>query len=154
MQQEKMTHKKAVHTICLQQIEDSLHTLEKRLASIQESRNNETKSSVGDKYETGRSMMQMEENTIQLQKAKVLENKQALYTLVYDKLFDTIQAGSIVITNHLNFYVGVALGKIAYEGSFYYCISRKSPIGQQLYGKSKGEKLSFNGKQYRIIDVY
>ena len=64
--------KTAIWTACYEQVEQRIQTIESVLASIVESRNNETKSSVGDKYETGRAMMQQKEdqNSRQLLQAK------------------------------------------------------------------------------------
>lgn len=44
----------------LRMLEQKIKTVQQSIASIQEARNNETKSSAGDKYETGRAMMQAE----------------------------------------------------------------------------------------------
>ena len=47
-------------------ISEKIKTLEHLIAQTRES-NNETKSSMGDKYETGREMLQQEINTLQIQ---------------------------------------------------------------------------------------
>ena len=46
---------------CQENIEQRIASIQQVLNSIEESRNNETRSSAGDKYETGRAMMQIEE---------------------------------------------------------------------------------------------
>jgi len=154
MSEERLKYKKQIHELCLAQIEASLHTIEQRLQSVQESKNNETKSSVGDKYETGRAMMQMEEENINRQKAKVLNNKIALKSIDANMLSDSIKMGTVVITNQLNFYISIALGKIKVDGKLFYCISREAPIGKMLYGKKKDDLIDFNGKKYKILEVY
>ena len=44
----------------LQHLEQNIAETEQAIASAKESRDNESKSSAGDKYETGRAMMQIE----------------------------------------------------------------------------------------------
>ena len=56
--------KAQIHQACLAQIEERIQNLEQRLKTINESKANETKSSVGDKYETGRAMLQIDEDKV------------------------------------------------------------------------------------------
>ena len=51
-------------------IQSKIEELKLSIASAKESRDNDTKSSAGDKYETGREMMQMEINKASAQLAK------------------------------------------------------------------------------------
>jgi len=46
--------------ICLAEIEKRIHTAKSAMESAEESARNETKSSAGDKFETGRAMMHLE----------------------------------------------------------------------------------------------
>ena len=72
-----MTTKQKLHSTCLIRLEERIADLENRIAAIVESRNNETKSSAGDKYETSRAMMQMEEDKVmaQLELAKQMQSE-------------------------------------------------------------------------------
>jgi len=51
--------KEALYKACEEDTEKRINVIERNLKSIEESRNNETKSSAGDKYETGRAMLQI-----------------------------------------------------------------------------------------------
>lgn len=66
--------KQSLYTHCQNHINDRISLLEKQLQSLKEARDNETKSSAGDKFETGRAMMQSEVQKIQsqLQQARLI----------------------------------------------------------------------------------
>ena len=52
--------KKLLHEKCLQNLQKNIVELNEEIASVIASRNNEEKSSAGDKYETGRATIQQE----------------------------------------------------------------------------------------------
>ncbi len=54
--------KEQLYNYCMTHINNRINNIEDILRSIKEAKNNETKSSAGDKYETSRAMMQIEEN--------------------------------------------------------------------------------------------
>ncbi|MFT4838171.1 MAG: hypothetical protein ACI9V9_000075, partial [Oleispira sp.] len=62
--------KKTVNTHCLETVGERLTTIEKNLDSLMDAKRNETKSSAGDKYETGRAMIQNEEELYKRQRAE------------------------------------------------------------------------------------
>jgi len=146
--------KKKIHNVCIIKINEKIANLESNLISIQEAKNNETKSSVGDKYETGRAMMQMEEDKIKIQLNQAKSIKNTLQNIKPDTEKSKVALGSLIITNQGNYYVSVALGKIELDEKTYFCISTKAPILQKLIGKQKGDKISFNGNSISIQDIY
>jgi transcription elongation GreA/GreB family factor len=142
-----------LYNLCQRYIADRTATLKKAISDIQDAANNETKSTAGDKYETGREMMQQEINmkTAQLNEVQKLRS-------VLDRLDPTIEndiiiPGSVVYTNNGNYYIAVSAGKLSLEGISYYVISAESPIGTLLLGKAKGAQFDFNGQNYLIQDV-
>ncbi|WP_346858455.1 hypothetical protein [uncultured Draconibacterium sp.] len=124
------------------------------IESAKESRDNETKSSVGDKYETGRTLMQMEveKNRIQLNKTENLKHE--LLQIDTSKKSTIVEFGSIVKTTQNNYFISSALGKIEINNEIYYCISLASPIGKLLHTKQVGDQFSFQGKVNLINEVY
>ncbi|TKG94696.1 3-oxoacyl-ACP synthase [Puteibacter caeruleilacunae] len=145
-----------------QQLFDKIiRMLNERIASIQgvikaaiESRDNETKSSVGDKYETGRTLMQqeIEKNRALLNKTERLINE--LNQINLNTKFEEVKFGSFVETNQGNYFISSALGKIDVEGESCFCISLMSPIGNVLSNKKAGETVSFQNREIKIIQVY
>lgn len=132
-----------------QRITEAKHAIN----SAKESRDNETKSSVGDKYETGRTLMQLEveKNRAQLNKTEFLKTE--LSKIDLKKKFDKVEFGSLVKTSQNNYFIASALGKFTFEDEFYFCISLASPIGKLLHAKQVGQKFSFQGKDIEILEI-
>lgn len=130
-----------------------IDTARKAILAAQSSANEETKSSAGDKYETGRSMMQLEieKNSGQLMEAMKL--KQVLDQIDPDAKMDVVKLGSVVITDQGNFFVAVSAGEFTLEEETYFSISPISPIGMQLMNKKAMSSFTFNKKVYTIIKV-
>ena len=123
------------------------------IASAKESRDSETKSSVGDKYETGRTLMQMEveKNRALLNKIEIL--KAELLKIDPSKKCAKVEFGSLIITSENNFFISSAIGKIEVENNSYFCISLASPIGKQLRNKKLGDSFTFQTKEASILDI-
>ncbi|MCY1723120.1 hypothetical protein OU798_22420 [Prolixibacteraceae bacterium Z1-6] len=121
--------------------------------SAKESRDNETKSSVGDKYETGRTLMQMEveKNRVHLHKNEYL--KAELQNIDFQKKNEKVEFGSLVITSQNNYFISTAIGKIVVDDTVYFCISLASPIGKQLHNKTIGDNFVFQGSKITITDI-
>ena len=139
---------------CQEHAATRIQTIEQTLHSIEESRNNETKSSVGDKYETGRAMMQMEAEKTKHQLFQAIQENNALLKIDPKKLAQTVDVGSLVITNKGMYYLAIGIGKVMVDGQRYYCVSIQSPIAQQLYQQKVGKAFEFNGARMVIQHIY
>ena len=140
----------------LQIIQDKLSAkIENLERLIDETRasNNETKSSMGDKFETSREMVQQEINTLQIQ---LNENRNARNSLkqINTNLHQTIGLGSLVETDKGLFYIAVSLGEIIFNEKKVFVISTESPLGKILFGKKKGEEISLNNMKQTINAVW
>ena len=123
------------------------------IESAKESRDNETKSSVGDKYETGRTLMQMEveKNRVLLNKTERLKTE--LLKIDPKSNNDKVEFGSLILTGATNFFMSSAIGKIEVHGIEYICISLASPIGRQLQNKAIGDTIKFQANETTIVDI-
>ncbi len=135
-------------------VDHRLQTIEKSLQAIRESRDNETKSSVGDKYETGRAMLQIEEDNYQKQLHQVLLLKNQLQKINLKNVGDGVQQGSLVITGQASYFISVGLGKIEMERQSYFCISPVSPVARKLLNRKAGDQFEFNGRTVEIKEIY
>ncbi|MDB4921328.1 MAG: 3-oxoacyl-ACP synthase [Mucilaginibacter sp.] len=119
----------------------------------QKASNDDTKSSAGDKYETGRAMMQQEtdRNMVQLNEANKL--KVALNKINPNIVADKAENGSVVLTSNGNFYIAVSAGVLTVNGENYFAISPASPIGFKLLGQKAGAEFKLNDKIYHIKQV-
>lgn len=145
--------KQELHSLCLASIEQSITEVEAAIAERREAMHSETKSSMGDKYETTREMLQQDINMSMERLSKAKQDHATLQrvdTLSSQKI---VNEGSLVLTNNGNFYLSVSAGKFKVGGQLYYAISITSPIGQQLKGKQQGNEFSLNGRNYKILEV-
>ncbi|WP_116127299.1 3-oxoacyl-ACP synthase [Lewinella sp. IMCC34183] len=146
--------KQQLHQACVADVDRRIATVRDILAGIAASRESETKSSVGDKYETGRAMLQGEEARAHAQLQQAVESRQELDGIGPERTSGRATKGSLVITDRGSYYLAVGLGKVHLDGQLYYCVSVSSPIGQVLLNRGVGETAEFNGKRLTIVAVY
>ena len=136
-------------------LNDKISTLNKDINSLKESQKNDTKSSMGDKYETGRAMIQLE---LEKYHSRLINNKEMLSILlkINPKLkTETIQSGSLIQTNHGWFFISIGIGKVRLENKTEVIVlSPISPLGKMFLNKSKNEAFDFQKRQYQIIEAY
>lgn len=121
-----------------------------RLESLEESLLQETKSTAGDKYETGRAMVHIEQGQVQQQYHALNRDLAELESLDTGKGGAKVAQGSLVGTGDAWFYLSVALGKAIVEGNTVYALSPRSPLGQKLMGSTTGDTILMNGKKYTL----
>ena len=149
-----MNSKQQLHQLCAEQIQQRIADAETAIAEARKASENDTKSSAGDKYETGRAMMQQEIdlNSRQLLEARKMQAQ--LQQISFDKTHTLAQAGSLVETSQGDFYMAVSVGALLIGTKRYYAISVASPMGLQLKGKQVGEGFMLNGKEFRVLKVW
>jgi transcription elongation GreA/GreB family factor len=148
-----------LYALCIEFINNRINTIRQAMQETQASADSETKSSAGDKYETGLSMMQldMEKQAEQLNEAIRTRN-----SLEQVKLLDeisvngngVIKPGSAVETNNGNFYIAISAGQLKVNNQVYFAISPATPIGSKLMGLKTGEGFSFNGKDFKVTKIH
>ena len=130
-------------------LDKKIKTVQESISYIQEARNNETKSSAGDKYETSRVMMQAELDKQNLLLQQFLQQKNVFLKIQRSKPSEKIDFGSWVETNQGNYLIAVGIGKVKEV----FVISLASPLGKALKGLRKGDKTSLQNKEYRITTI-
>jgi hypothetical protein len=143
--------KELLFKACTSFIDERSKTVNEIISSNQKALLSETKSSAGDKHETGRAMLQLEMEKASQQLATVQQMKAVLNKTTFENNSDLICLGSLIITDKGNYYLAISAGKIIIENKTYYAISANSPIGKQLLGKKVGETIPFNKAQIRTI---
>ncbi len=132
---------------------DKIVMTKAEIASATDSRNNETKSSVGDKYETGRAMVQYELEKAQVQLEKNIQIEQELIKIDIHKSHNKAGLGSLIVTSEGNYFIAIGIGKVEIENENIFCISLNSPIGKELQHKREGDKLLLQGKEIYIFAI-
>ncbi len=145
--------KSKLHQACLDRINQQIKTIQSVLDSVVTARNEETKSSAGDKYETSRAMLQIEEDKNKQQLARAMVEHKRLLSLDLSTTSESIKMGSLIRSTQGDYFIAVGLGKVEIDGQRYYCISPQSPIGMLLIGKQSSEEINFNGQTITILQV-
>ena len=148
------TLKQELYEQCLQFVDEKLQTVERQIKDIQESLSSETKSSAGDKHETGRAMLQLEREKAGQQLAEIENTKSALLKIDIINTSKIVRIGSAVSTTGANYFIAVSAGIIKVKGESFYAISPDTPIGLLLKGKRKGDKVRFMEAGFEITQVF
>lgn len=149
-----MTNLKAkLHALCVVYVQTRMQAAEQAIAEAQQAQNDDTKSSAGDKYETGREMAQQETNRNLSQLNEANKLMVMLNQVPINSSSLKADNGSIIITNNGNFYLAISAGMLNLDGKTFIAVSPASPIGFQLKGKVAGDAVTLNGKTYRILQV-
>ena len=136
---------------CAVFVNNNLETVTNVIDSNKKALHSETKSSAGDKHETGRAMLQLEMEKAGQQLVGINLLAEILDKVSIEKSTETACLGSLIITTKATYFLAISVGKIAIENDDYFVISVQSPIGKQLLGKKVGDVISFN--QAEIIDI-
>lgn len=142
-----------LYGFCRSFIENRLNRIKSNIKEVQESLTSETKSSAGDKHETGRAMLQLEREKLGQQLAEAEKIAQILAKVPLTDSIKTIRLGSYVKTTMGNYYVAISAGAFQIEGDSVYCISPDTPIGQLLMAKSVGDHFNFRGDDVTILEL-
>ena len=151
--EEMKEKKKLLYTNLLQRLDLQIDSTQKALQSTKESRDNETKSSVGDKYETGRAMMQLEQGRLESQLNKTLHLRKILTQINLEKEYLQVEAGAMVETDQGIYFISIGLGKVVLEDQTYFAISTAAPVSGVLLGKKVGDVAVFQGREFMIQNV-
>ena len=143
--------KKTIHERCLWLVQQKITDAESAIREAQRAANEETKSSAGDKYETGRAMMHLEQEKLASQRASAQQLLMILHQIDPDRRPARVELGSLVKTGQGWFYVAVGLGKIQVEDESCFVISPAALLGQALWGRQAGEEAMLNAKPVQII---
>lgn len=145
-------NKQEILNIVNAKITDKIRYFENLIAETRAS-NNDTKSSMGDKYETGREMLQQEINNLQRQLNETL-NQQAVLQKITADPSEKVQNGALVKTNKGLFYISASLGEIVSEKEKIMTVSAESPLVKMMYGKKTGESFTINTVHQHIENIW
>ena len=134
-------------------IKEKISILKLELDSIQNEKNNITKSSAGDKFETSRSTMQIEYDKLNNQ-INILHNQLKLIESIdYSIKKSRVCIGSLIKTDKSYYFICVGLGNYTIDKKTIYVISLASPIGKILNNKKEGDNIIFNNRSEKIQKI-
>lgn len=114
---------------------------------------NDTKSSMGDKYETGREMLQQEINNLQRQLNEAL-NQQALLQKVSTETSVKVQNGALIETDKGLFYIAASVGEVVCENRKVMTVSTESPLAKAITGLTSGQSFSLNNVSQIVKHIW
>ena len=145
--------KAKLHALCVTYVQSRMQAAQQAIAEAQQAQNDDTKSSAGDKYETGREMAQQETNRNLAQLNEANKLMVALNHIAINTASEKAEPGSVIITNNGNFYLAISAGTLTLDGKNYIAVSPASPIGYKLKDKRAGEAFILNEKTYQIASI-
>ena len=145
--------KENLYLQCVDFVENRFQTIQKTIDEIQESLTSETKSSAGDKHETGRAMLQLEREKAGNQLAEIQKTKEQLSKVALSKSSGIIGLGSVVFTNQNNYFIAISAGALKFDNYAFYAISPSTPMAQLLLSKTKNDLITFKDSKFTILDV-
>ncbi len=148
-----MNVKEVLFKQCETYVSNRLQTIEKIILDNQKALQSETKSSAGDKHETGRAMLQLEMEKAGQQLTGILKMQETLAKLDISKTTKIGHLGSLVITDKAAYFLSISAGKLTAFGNYFFAISVSSPIGKLLLGKQENDVVFFNEKEIKIIEI-
>ena len=138
---------------CALFIENQINHVQEVINSAKESAQNESKSSAGDKHETGKSMMQLEQENNAILLDKMVGQKRVISILQNHKHSTEISLGSLIETSNGTYYIGIGIGIVELKKEKFFVISPTAPVGKLFIGKTIGDEVKFNGKTITILNV-
>lgn len=135
------------------QLGDRMTLLLEEIQRLQESKAADTKSSAGDKFETGREMIGQELAKVEASLNQVKSQIQALSYFAELKPNKEVREGSMIQLGEKWFLLSVSLGEVKVGEESVFLLSKESPLGQSLLGKKIGDSVQFMGKPQRILQL-
>ncbi|CAG5068382.1 hypothetical protein DYBT9623_01112 [Dyadobacter sp. CECT 9623] len=135
-------------------LEEKMSVSWNAMEAAQESANDQGKSSMGDKYETSRSMGQLDRNMHARQFEQARQERLVLERVSAGEASQRVAVGSLLETTAGWFFVAVSLGSVKINEETVLAVSSSSPVGASLLGKEAGSKFDFMKKQHEILRLY
>lgn len=145
--------KEKIINTCKILLQQKITDLKQALTSVNEAANNETKSTAGDKHETAKAMMQLEQEKLSNQLTILNTQLNDLQKIDANKVHSIISNGSVVTTNNGILFIGVGLGKITIDEKIVFTISFLSPLAKLLIGKKLNDAVKLNEINYTVLKI-
>ncbi|MCF6348794.1 MAG: hypothetical protein L3J20_10925 [Flavobacteriaceae bacterium] len=104
--------KRELYQTCVLFVKKREETVNQIITSNQKALTSETKSSAGDKHETGRAMLQLEMEKASQQLEGIYQIKTILAKIKLEDTSEFIKLGSLVITTQATYFLAISAGQI------------------------------------------
>jgi transcription elongation GreA/GreB family factor len=134
-------------------LNEKLRDLNAMMDDLNEASKNETKSTVGDKHETSKAMMHLEQEKLGSQIKEIESQIKEFNAINFTTVTNSVVLGSLVETNKGYFFIATAIGKMQIDDKSIFAISNKSPLGIKLIGLKENDSIEFNTINYLVKKV-
>jgi transcription elongation GreA/GreB family factor len=145
--------KEKIIAYCTEVYQQKLVIINNELKHLAQAIADDTKSSAGDKYETGREMANLEKAKLQAQVLGFNKSLAALRSLP-GATSGKIDVGSLVKTDKEWIFLAVSLGQVEVKDENVLVISPMAPLAQEMMGKKEGESVTFRDIITNINSIY
>jgi transcription elongation GreA/GreB family factor len=139
---------------CLDYVKNHIEINIEAVSQAQEAVNSEDKNSAGDKYETGRAMMQRETESFSRRLNEAMLQHQLLQSIDLSGEYKVVKPGALVYTTIGIFFIAISVDEIQIDDEEYCIVSAESPISQAMANCSAGSSFSFRGKSVKILEIH
>jgi transcription elongation GreA/GreB family factor len=147
------TFKTAAVEACRKALEGRVSDLKENMQSLAEAATMDSKSTAGDKHETSRAMVQLEQERTGQQLKEAEQQLNEFLKIDFQKTISLVSPGSLVQTDKGCFLIAQALGKLQVEGQAVFVISIQAPLGKAFAGSKQKDTIAFNGVSYQMIAI-
>ena len=145
-------NKADIHQACMVKQQHLIENFETEIAALKkEMFNHDVSQSQGDS-----SAVERNELLVRYENELIFLNNeiQILESIDPSKEKEKVELGSVVVTDQRIFYVSVSIEQIVVNGYDIFGLSVNAPIYEVMSQAAKGDRISFNGIDYKILDVY
>lgn len=144
--------KAAIHHACMAKQQHLIENFEGEIDSLKkEMFTHDVSQSQGDS-----SAVERNELLVRYENELIFLNNelQILQSIDPSKESDKVELGSVVVTDQRIFYVSVSIEQLEVDEQDIFGLSVNAPIYEALSQASKGDRITFNGIDYIILDIY
>ncbi len=138
---------------CQEILLERIRTSELLIKSAQDAANEEQKSSAGDKYETARSMNQLDRD---MHARQLLQHRQELARLQqisWQQPHDAVEPGSLAVCSNLLLFIAAGLGTLSWNHYQVVVLSPAAPLAISILGKKAGDTIQLKNQSYLIQNI-
>lgn len=146
--------KNSLLVYCNAYVDSRIEMAAKGMQETRDSATNDSKSSMGDKYETSKAMAHLEQEKLATQLEESYKLKSVLSRLDPNLSSEVVEFGSLIFTNQGNFYISIGIGQYKLSDLEVFLVGSSAPLIKAMLGKKNDDKIQFNNRSYEILEIY
>jgi len=152
---EKLILKKKLIELCKNELNQKIAMYEK---AMQEEQNtaNQYKGIMESRHSTFKEEAQDRKNAFAMRIEMLMKQLSALISIKQDVIYNKPEFGAVVELENDSYFISFFIFEepVTLEGKEFITLSKDSPLGFEFKNKRKGDIFNFNGKTFKITDIY